>query len=116
LHYPKVLAITKRTADLCVTQATLYAAGFELVTATNLMAARVLLRSLPIHGVIVCMHSWSESERDSIFGELKALELPIMKCPGCTGCDELRHKVGTLDNMLPLTTLISKLSRTELHD
>jgi hypothetical protein len=103
----KVLAITKRTADLCATQASLYAAGFELVTATNMISARALIRALPVRGLIVCFHSWTPAERDALASELLSYNIPLMRCTGCTGCDETCGKPGTLDDMIPLTTLLA---------
>lgn len=109
----KVLAITKRTADLCGTQALLYGAGFELVTATSMTAARSVIKAMRVKGVIVCYHSWSEQEREGIVAEL-ASDHPdltvIMRCLGCTGCDEAAHKPGTLCDTLPLTQLISAIA------
>ncbi len=104
----KVLAITKRTADLCATQGLLYAAGFELITATNVVTARAMLRSLKISGVIICLHSWDEAERESIASEMLRLQIPTMNCPGCTGCDEALGKPGALNDTYPLTSLIMK--------
>jgi hypothetical protein len=63
--HSKVLAITKRPADLCAIQALLYGAGFELVTATNMNVARSLIKPLHIKGVIVCKHSWTKWVRRS---------------------------------------------------
>ena len=107
---PKVLAITKRTADLCATQALLYSAGLDLVAATNIAAAKALIRSLPVRGVIICYHSWTEAERQQIAAEMLEAKLPLIHCPGCTGCDEACGKPGILNDMLPLTQLIMQLS------
>jgi hypothetical protein len=103
----KVLAITQRTADLCATQSLLYAAGYELITATNLQAARALIRSLPICGLIICYHSWTEAEREHLAAELSNIKIPSLRCPGCTGSDETCGKVGKLDNLVPLTALMA---------
>jgi hypothetical protein len=108
-RFPKVMAITKRTAELCATQALLYAAGFELVTATNLVSAHALVKAMNVRGVVVCLHSWTDAERDAIFAEIKELNLPIMKCQGCTGCDEACGKAGTLNSLIPLSSLIEQL-------
>lgn len=107
----KVLAITKRTAKLCATQSLLAAAGFDLVTATNMPTALALLRSVPICGLIICLHSWTEAERENLVSELRNYQLPMMRCPGCTGADETSGKAGTLDDFVPLTNLIGELGR-----
>jgi hypothetical protein len=107
----RVLAITKRTADLCATQGTLYAAGFELITATNMTTARALIRVIPICGLIVCYHSWLPEERDSIAAELLSYRIPIMRCTGCTGCDEAHGKPGKLDSLIPITTLLTTFGK-----
>jgi hypothetical protein len=112
LNHPRVLAITKRTAQLCGTQALLYGAGFELVTATSLAVARSLIGALRVKAVIVCLHSWTEEERESIAAELAAKHPEVsvvMRCPGCTGCDEANHTPGTLCDSLPLTQLITAM-------
>lgn len=105
----KVLAVTKRTANLCATQAWLYSAGLELITATNLAAARALVRTLPVRGIIVCYHSWTESERESLLSELQEAKLPTMRCPGCAGCDETCGKAGIVNDVTPLSRLLSQL-------
>ncbi len=110
----KVLAITKRTAELCATQSLLYAGGFQLITATSVAAACSMIRILPICGVIICEHSWTEAERDSIASELDKLHLPTMNCPGCTDCDEECGKAGKLKDLVPLTRLMATLGRTPL--
>jgi hypothetical protein len=112
LSRPKVLAITKRTADLCATQGLLYAAGMDLIVATNVVTAKALIRSVPVRGVIICYHSWTEAERESIATELSKGDVPVLptiNCPGCTGCDEACGKRGVLDDTLPLTSLIMQL-------
>ncbi len=110
----KVLAITKRTADLCATQALLYGGGFQLITATNIATACSMIRILPICGVIICHHSWNEAERDSIASELGKLHLPTMRCPGCTDCDETCGRAGKLTDLVPLTKLMGTVGRTPL--
>lgn len=108
----KILAITKRTADLCATQSLLYAAGFQLVTATSMPVARGIINGLRIKGVIVCACSWSEEERAQIATELSAMQPQItvvMHCPGCTGCDEARGCQGTLRDRMPILRLIETL-------
>ena len=113
LNDQKVLAITKRTAELCGTQALLYGAGFELVAATNMAIARSVIKALRIKGVIVCLDSWSKEERDSIAADLAANHpevTVVMRCPGCTGCEEAAKIPGTLSDTLPLTQLITSMS------
>ena len=107
---PTVLAITKRTAELCGTQPLLYEAGFALVTATSMDVARSVIKAIAVKAVIVCRGSWSEEERESIISELAA-DHPevtiIVRCPGCTGCDEASHTPGTLSDTQVLTKLLS---------
>lgn len=108
-----VLAISKRTANLCATQSLLYAAGYKLVVATNMEAARSMIRSLQIKAVIVCRDSWSIEEVQEIASELiNVIEVPVlMHCPGCYGCDEVAGKPGTLKDVAPLTNLIVAIER-----
>ena len=110
MNRPTVLAITKRTAELCGTQSLLYAAGLDLVTATNMMAARSVINAIRVRGVIVCRGSWSDDERDGIVSEL-ATNYPeitvTIRCPGCTGCDEATHTPGSLSDTLPLEQLMA---------
>ena len=58
-NIPKVVAITKRTADLCATQSVLYSKGFELITATNMNVALSIINAMSVKGVIICRGSWS---------------------------------------------------------
>jgi hypothetical protein len=110
LNCPKVLAITKRTAQLCGTQPLLYEAGFALMTATSMDIARSIIKAVAVKGVIVCRGSWSEQESASIVAELAA-DHPeitvILRCPGCTGCGEASHTPGTLSDISSLAVLIS---------
>lgn len=108
---PKILTITKRTAQLCATQPILLAAGFEMITATNLATACDVIKSLRIKGVIICKHSWSEQEIQVIATELiKLSDVPIiMQCPGCKDCDETAGHAGTLQDTLPVTTFVRKI-------
>jgi hypothetical protein len=115
MNLPRVLAVTKRPAELCANQPLLYAAGFQLVTAATLAAAHELAQGSAFRGVIVCMHSWSDAERQAIFSEMKSPYLPIMKCPGCIGCDESSGKVGTLDLLIPISSLIERMELTATH-
>ncbi len=105
-----VLAITKRSAELCGTQALLGASGIELVDAESLTAARRVIDALAVKGVIVCKHSWSEREHESIVSEVAAGHpnvAVIVRCPGCTGCDETNHIPGMLSDTQQLTNLMS---------
>ncbi len=105
-----VLAITKRSAEFCGTQALLCASGIELVDASSMTAARRVIDARAVKGVIVCKHSWSEREHESIVSELAA-DHPevavIVRCPGCTGCDEANHRPGILSDTQQFTELIS---------
>jgi hypothetical protein len=108
LNQRTVLAITKRNAELCGTESLLRASGIKLVDADSLTAARRIIHD--VKGVIVCKHSWSEREHESIVSELEA-DHPevaiIVRCPGCTGCDEANQRPGTLSETQQLTNLIS---------
>ena len=99
MNQRKVLAITKRAAQFCGTQSLLYASGIELVGTASMKSARRAIKDEAVKGVIVCLHSWSEQERDGIVSELEA-NYPevsvIVRCPGCSGCDEASQKPGTL--------------------
>jgi hypothetical protein len=95
----KVLAITKRAAQFCGTQSLLYASGIELLGTTSMKSARRVIKDDAVKGVIVCLHSWSEQERDGMVSELEANHPDvsvIVRCPGCSGCDEAKQKAGTL--------------------
>jgi hypothetical protein len=109
---PKVLAITKRTAELCAGQSLLSMAGFDLVTATSLSAALSLMKTIDVKGVIVCKHSWTENERDSITDAI-AVQCPeavvIMRCLGCTTCDGGGDRAGTVSDTAAMTKLISTI-------
>jgi hypothetical protein len=108
---PTVLTITKRLADLCGSQSLLHAAGFGMMTATNITTVRSVLNSIDISGVIVCKHSWSDQERDAIQSEVSQLckDMPIMRCPGCTGCEEENGIRGKLLHISPLVDLINQI-------
>jgi hypothetical protein len=71
--YSKILAITTHTAELCEKQSQLYAAGFQLVTATNMSVALSVIKTMQVMGVIICQNSWSEEERKSIANAIEAL-------------------------------------------
>ena len=63
-----------------------------------------------IRGVIVCAHSWNDTEREAICDDEIAVQLPIIRCPGCTDCDLAARKAGTLKDLLPITSLIKSLN------
>ena len=110
---PKVLAITKRPAELCATQPWLNAAGLELITATNTNAAGAIIKSTRVKGIIVCKGSWSEEEREGIAAELWMLNPEvevILRCPDCTECDEVNRSAGTLRDTLPMTNFIAAIA------
>ena len=105
----KILAITKRPAELCATQAIIYSVGLEMVTATNINAAESVLRAVPISGVMLCKDSWPEPEREKLDSYVRRHhpELSIiLRCPGCTGCDELKHTPGELSDGLAFRRLL----------
>ncbi len=114
----RVLAITKRRAELCGTQALLCASGIELVGANSMTAARDAIHRLAVKGVVVCKHSWSEREHESIVSELAAQHpevAVIVRCPGCTECDEANHRPGTLSDTQRFTELISATNDLAKH-
>jgi len=95
----KVLAITKRAAQFCGTKSLLYASGIELLGTASMKSARRVIKDDAVKGVIVCLHSWSKQERDGMVSELESNHPDvsvIVRCPGCSGCDEAGQKVGTL--------------------
>jgi hypothetical protein len=113
-----MLAITKRPAQFCGTQALLYASGIELVAADNMRSARKVIKDQAVKGVIVCMHSWSEQEREDIATELSASDSEfsvILRCPGCMGCDEAKNRAGALSDTRGLKKAIAAVSGSELH-
>lgn len=108
MNQRKVLAITKRAAQFCGTQSLLYASGIELVGTASMKSARRVIQDDAVKGVIVCLHSWSEQERDGMVSELEANHPEvsvIVRCPGCTGCDEANQKPGTLSETHPFANL-----------
>jgi hypothetical protein len=113
-----MLAITKRAAQFCGTQALLYASGIELVAADNMRSARKVIKDQAVKGVIVCMHSWSEREREDIATELSASHSEfsvILRCPGCTGCDEAKNRPGTLSDSPEFERALTAVCGSELH-
>jgi hypothetical protein len=110
LNDRKVLAITKRTAQFCGTQSLLYASGIELLAAENMAAARSVMSTVSMKGVILCMHSWSDQEREGFQAELQANHPEvtiIVRCPGCSGPDEASGKPGILCETKPFSKLTS---------
>ncbi len=113
MKHPKVLAITRCHAELCAAQPWLEAAGLELITAGDMDAARTILENTRLKGIIVCMESWSEEEREAIAAELWMLNPAvsvILRCPGCSGCDAATHRAGTLRDSTRLTTFIAAVA------
>jgi len=107
---PKILAITRRPGELCASQALLGSTGAQLVAATSMAAARVILRSVKVQAVLLCHGSWPAAERDAMLAELRATcpELTILvRCPGCTEC----AKPGQLVDEAPIASLIAALGR-----
>jgi hypothetical protein len=108
MHQRKVLAITKRTAQFCGTRSLLHASGIELVGAASMRSALRVIQHEAVKGVIVCLHSWSERERDAMVSEL-AVNHPevavIVRCPGCNGCDEKTGVPGTLSETRQFASL-----------
>lgn len=94
----RVLAITKRTAELCSTQSLLYRDGFELVTATNMTTARCVMKSITVRGVFVCRDSWSEQERESIISELVAGHPDVTIIMRCAKCNRTTHTARALSD------------------
>jgi hypothetical protein len=104
---PKVLAVTKRTADLCATQAHLYRAGFELIASTNIALAKSMVGALNIKAVILCYHSWTDEERAAIVADINANHPDvkvIVHCPGCKGHGD--HHPGTLSSFVFVDQMI----------
>ncbi len=112
----KVLAITKRMAEMCASQPFIYAAGCDLITATTLRAARVVMQNLPVKAVIICKHSWSEQEREEIASELECLRPKpsyVMRGPGCEDYDETVDRRGILRDTVPLSQLLATIRPAE---
>lgn len=106
----QVLEISRRRAEFCANQPLLRGAGLQLLTTDNLEAACKLAESNVIRGLIVCKDSWSDAERQAIVNALKVAQVPVMKCPGCVGYDEGIGKAGSLDVLIPLSSLIERVS------
>jgi hypothetical protein len=80
-------------------------------------AALSVIKAMAIRNVIVCLHSWTEQERESIVTELatKHPEVPIIvRCPGCHGHEEATHRPGTLSDSQFLPKLISAIDHSAL--
>jgi hypothetical protein len=112
VKHRQVLAITKRRAQLCGTQSLLQASGIELLDAPSMRSARQVINESAVKGVIVCMHSWSERERDQMVTELESdhPELSvIVRCPGCSECDPAAklERPGVLCTVQPFLQFLS---------
>jgi hypothetical protein len=100
LQIPKVLLVTKRTPELCATKAMLNMAGYDVAAVTNIETACAVGRGIRYRAAIVCLHSFTAAERDTLAADLTRSnpDIKVMaRCPGCLGCDEGRANVmGTL--------------------
>lgn len=115
MNRPKVLAITTRHTEICATQSLLNAAGLKVITATNMNAARAIIRSTRLRGIIVCKESWSQEEHENFAADLWILNPDvaiILRCPGCTECDEVNRCAGTLRSAIPLSKFMATISST----
>jgi len=113
LNRPKVLAITTRHAEICATQSLLNEASIQALTATNINAARAIIKSTRLRGIIICRESWSPEEHDNLSADLWMLNPDvaiILRCAGCTECDEMNRCTGMLRNTVPLATFIAAIS------
>jgi hypothetical protein len=113
LNRPKVLAITERHAEICATQSLLNEAGIQALTATNMNAVRAIIKSTRLRGIIICKDSWSPEEHDNFAADLWMLNpqvAAILRCCGCTECDELTLSAGTLRNTIPLAKFIDVIA------
>ena len=109
----RVLTVSQRPAELCAAKAMLNGAGFDVVTATNLPAAQVVLRAMRCDAAFVCRHSFTAAEREEIAVALIGArpELVIVgRCPGCVGCDEQACIIGRLEDTDAVSALIAALS------
>ncbi len=112
MRLPKVLAVTRRPANVCAAKAMLNSAGFDVVTATNLETALTVGRAVPFDAAFICYHSFTPAQRDHIAGELKKASpqlVAIGHCPGCTGCDEAAGKTGKLEKADAISAMIAAL-------
>ncbi len=114
MNRPRVLAITTRHADICATQSLLNEAGIQALTATNMNAARAIIKSTRLRGIIICKDSWSPEEHDSLAADLWMLNPDvaiILRCSGCTECDEVNRCTGTLRKTIPLAKFIDAIAQ-----
>ena len=112
MNRPKVLVITERYAEMCATQSLLNAAGLELITAIDMDSARAVIQGTRLKGLIICKESWSAEQRDGIAAELWELNpdvAAILRCPGCTDCDQANRCAGKLRDTIPLTKFIATI-------
>lgn len=109
----KVLAVTRRTPEMCATKAKLNAAGLDVVTVTNLALAKSLGQKMHFKAAIICLDSFTPQERDELATELKKsnpdLEV-VVRCPGCTGCDEAAGKIGVLSDTVHIEQILAVAS------
>ncbi len=114
MKIPKVLTVTRRPAELCAAKAMLNAAGFDVVTATNLKVALVAARSIRFDAAFVCRHSFEADEREEIATGLLAgnPELVIVgRCPGCVGCDEKAGVIGKLEDTDQIAAVVAAVTQ-----
>ena len=105
MNQHKVLAITKRTAELADTRSLLCGAGLGLMTATNLAAAQIVINAIRLESVIICFQSWTESERQNIIDELAANHPEvkvILGCPGWKKCLDCGARVASVFGVVSL--------------
>lgn len=110
-HTRWVVAITKRTAELCATQAVLSEFGIELLAIPDIPTAFAAMGALRFEAAIVCRHSWSDEERDRIAADLSVRPglKYVMRCPGCTEAGEAPAAAGTLPDNTGLVNLVAAI-------
>ena len=92
-----VLAITKRTADLVSKLSSPYLDGFDLVTATNMTAARCVMKAIAVRVVFICRDSWSGHERESIISEFAANHPEVIILSLCAKCGQATGTINWRD-------------------
>jgi DNA-binding NtrC family response regulator len=116
MRMPKVLLVTKRTADLCATKAMLNSAGFDVMTATDLAVARSVGGCIPFAAAILCKHSFTDEDRENLTAQLRTIHPDfnvIAVCPGCTGCLEEQGIIGSLGDTGAINSVMRILSSDE---
>ena len=76
-------------------------------------AARAIIKSTRLRGIIICKDSWSPEEHDSLAADLWMLNPEvaiILRCPGCTECDEVNRCTGTLQETIPLAKFLDLIA------